>query len=230
MANRTLAMNDALYDYLLQVSLREPEVLERLRHATEQEEMSEMRSAPEQGQFMAMLLRLIGARRVIEVGTYTGYATLWMALALPEDGEIVACDISERWAFVARRFWEDAGVSQKIELNVQPALQTLDGMLASGEEASFDFAFIDADKVNYPGYYERCLQLLRPGGVVAIDNVLWGGTVIDAANNSEATEAIRAFNEKLKRDDRVDLSMLPISDGLTLAVKRDRNSGLSPTA
>jgi len=230
MANRTLAMNEALYDYLLHVSLREPEVLQRLRHATEQEEMSEMRSAPEQGQFMAMLLKLIGARRVIEVGTYTGYATLWMALALPEDGEIVACDISERWAFVARRFWEDAGVQGKIELNVQPALHTLDGLLASGEEASFDFAFIDADKVNYPGYFERCLQLLRPGGVIAIDNVLWGGSVVDMQNTSEATEAIRAFNARLKDDARIDLSMLPISDGLTLAVKRGEELGLSTGA
>ena len=220
MANRTINMDEKLYSYLLDMGLREPEVLARLREATEAEELSVMRSAPEQGQFMAMLIRLTGARRVIEVGTYTGYATLWMALALPEDGQIITCDISERWSFVARRFWEQAGVQDKVSLYLRPALQTLDELLECDEAASFDFAFIDADKENYELYYERCLQLIRAGGVVVIDNVLWGGSVIDDAKHDSATEAIRAFNRKLKEDQRIELVMLPVADGMTLALKQ----------
>ena len=220
MANRTINMDEKLYSYLLDMGLREPEVLARLREATEAEELSVMRSAPEQGQFMAMLIRLTGARRVIEVGTYTGYATLWMALALPEDGQIITCDISERWSFVARRFWEQAGVQDKVSLYLRPALQTLDELLEYDEAASFDFAFIDADKENYELYYERCLQLIRAGGVVVIDNVLWGGSVIDDAKHDSATEAIRAFNRKLKEDQRIELVMLPVADGMTLALKQ----------
>jgi len=219
MANKSLNLSEALYDYLLDMSLREPEVLGRLRAATEKEELAEMRSAPEQGQFMAMLLKLIGAKRAIEVGTYTGYATLWMALALPEDGEIITCDVSERWTFVARRFWEDAGVDGKIRLELKPAVETLGQLLADGGEGAFDFAFIDADKVNYENYFELCLKLLRPGGLIAVDNVLWGGSVIDPDKEDEATEAIRAFNKKLKSDERIELSMLPVADGLTLALK-----------
>jgi caffeoyl-CoA O-methyltransferase len=219
MANKTLNMDDDLYAYLHRVSLREPKVLRQLREATELEEHANMRSAPEQGQFMAMLLGLIGARRIIEVGTFTGYGTLWMARALPEDGEIITCDVSERWTFVARRFWEEAGVLDKVRLELGPALATLDALLAAGEDEAFDFAFIDADKVNYDGYFERCLKLVRPGGVIAVDNVLWGGSVIDAADHEQSTEAIRAFNLKLADDARVALSMLPIADGLTLAVK-----------
>ena len=220
MANRTINMDEKLYSYLLDMGLREPEVLARLREATEAEELSVMRSAPEQGQFMAMLIRLTGARRVIEVGTYTGYATLWMALALPEDGQIITCDISERWSFVARRFWEQAGVQDKVSLYLRPALQTLDELLEYDEAASFDFAFIDADKENYELYYERCLQLIRAGGVIVIDNVLWGGSVIDDAKHDSATEAIRAFNRKLKEDQRIELVMLPVADGMTLALKQ----------
>jgi len=219
MANKTLNMDDDLYAYLHRVSLREPKVLRQLREATELEEHANMRSAPEQGQFMAMLLGLIGARRIIEVGTFTGYGTLWMARALPEDGEIITCDVSERWTFVARRFWEEAGVLDKVRLELGPALATLDALLAAGEDEAFDFAFIDADKVNYDGYFERCLKLVRPGGVIAVDNVLWGGSVIDAADHEQSTEAIRAFNLKRADDARVALSMLPIADGLTLAVK-----------
>jgi len=219
MANKTLNLTEALYDYLLKVSLREPEVLKRLRTATEKEELSEMCSAPEQGQFMAMLLKLLGAKRVIEVGTYTGYATLWMALALPADGEMVTCDVSERWTFVARRFWEDAGVDGKIRLELRPAVETLDRLLADGGKGTFDFAFIDADKVNYENYFELCLELIRPGGLIAVDNTLWGGSVIDPDKQDEATESIRAFNKKLKGDERIELVMLPVSDGLTLAMK-----------
>jgi len=220
MANRTIGVEGELYNYLMRVGLREPLPLQQLREATEKEEMSEMRSAPEQGQFMGMLLRLIGAKRVVEVGTYTGYGTLWMALSLPPDGEIITCDISERWTFVAHRFWEEAKVSHKVRLELGPAIETLDTLLGRGEAESFDFAFIDADKVNYDGYYERCLQLVRPGGLIAVDNVLWGGSVVDAKNREASTLAIRALNDKLKDDGRIDLAMLPVADGLTLAVKR----------
>jgi len=219
MANKTINLNTQLYDYVLDVGLREPAVLQHLREATEKEDMSVMRSAPEQGQFMAMLLKLMGAKRVLEVGTYTGYGTLWMALSLPHDGKIVTCDVSERWTSVARRFWEEAGVLDKVHLKLRPALETLDTMLAAGEQDSFDLVFIDADKVNYDGYYEACLELIRPGGLICVDNTLWGGSVIDLAKHDADTEAIRVFNVKLKEDDRIELSMLPIADGLTLALK-----------
>ncbi len=219
MANKTLGLDESLYRYVLDTSLREPVVLQRLRKATESEDMAEMRSAPEQGQFMALLIRLMGARRIIEVGTYTGYATLWMALALPEDGEVIACDISERWTFVARRFWEEAGVDSRIRLHLRPALETLDELLERGEAGQFDFAFIDADKVNYENYFERCLALIRPGGLIVVDNVFWGGSVADPDKHDEATQAIRAFNQKLRDDVRVEISMLPVADGLTLARK-----------
>ncbi len=219
MTNKTIDLSDELYDYLLHVGLREPRLLRELRDATDNEEMSVMRSAPEQGQFMALLIKLMGAKRVLEIGTYTGYGTLWMALALPKDGEIVTCDISEQWTFVAHRFWEEAGVHKKIHLHLQPALKTLDEQLANGGESSFDFVFIDADKENYAAYFERSLALLRPGGLIAVDNTLWNGSVIDANNHETSTEAIRAFNEKMHLDNRVDISLLPIADGLTLALK-----------
>jgi len=220
MANKTINLNAELYDYVLGVGLREPEVLRQLRAATEKEDMSVMRSAPEQGQFMAMLLRVMSAKRVLEIGTYTGYGTLWMALALSDDGEMVTCDVSERWTSVARRFWEAAGVAERIRLELRPALETLDALMADGQADTFDFAFIDADKVNYDAYYEACLKLVRPGGLICVDNVLWGGSVIDPANHDESTEAIRVFNRKLKNDERIELSMLPVADGLTLAMKR----------
>ncbi|MDX8406861.1 MAG: class I SAM-dependent methyltransferase [Mariprofundaceae bacterium] len=217
MANKTLGLDARLYEYVLNVGLREPEVLAELRQATEKEELSVMRSAPEQGQFMAMLLRLMGAKHVLEVGTYTGYATLWMALALPDDGEVHTCDISEQWTFVARRFWETARVENKVHLHLRPAVETLDALLEAGRESTFDFAFIDADKANYQHYFDRCLQLIRPGGLIAVDNTLWGGAVVDGDNQDESTQAIRTFNRKLKDDARIELAMLPIADGLTLA-------------
>jgi len=220
MANSTLGLDQRVYDYLLSYGLREPSVLAELRRATEAEELSEMRSAPEQGQFMALLLKLMDARRALEIGTYTGYATLWMALALPEDGEVHTCDVSERWTFVARRFWEQAGVQHRVHLHLRPALETLDELLEQGQESAFDFAFIDADKINYPAYFEACLQLVRPGGLIAVDNVLWGGSVADPTDEQQSTQAIRAFNRRLKGDTRVDIAMLPIADGLTLAMKR----------
>ncbi|EAU55460.1 O-methyltransferase [Mariprofundus ferrooxydans] len=220
MANHTLGLNAALATYVQQVGVREPAILQALRAATEQEELSVMRSAPEQGQLMAMLIRLTGARRILEVGTYTGYATLWMALAMPADGKIISCDLSEAWTNVARRFWEQAEVSDRIDLQLAPALETLDRLLIDGAAGSFDFVFIDADKVNYTAYYERSLELLRVGGLIAIDNTLWGGSVIDPDNQEPSTNAIRAFNNMLYRDSRIDMAMLPLADGLTLASKK----------
>jgi len=202
------------------MGLKEPDVLQQLRKATEKEGMSVMRSAPEQGQFMAMLLRLSGAQRVLEIGTYTGYATLWMALALPDDGEIVSCDVSEQWTNLARHYWAVAGVDNKIHLHLRPALEALQVLLKEGEQGCFDFVFIDADKINYQAYFEACMQLVRPGGLIVVDNVLWGGSVIDTTNHEVSTEAIRAFNQSLANDGRVDICMLPVADGITLAQKR----------
>lgn len=219
MSNKTLDLSDDLYSYLLRVGVREPHVLKELRIATEAEEMSMMRSAPEQGQFMALLLKLMGASQVLEIGTFTGYATLWMALALPHDGRIVTCDISERWTFVAHRFWEQAKVQDRIHLHLRPAMETLDELLENGAASTFDFVFIDADKENYPAYFEASLKLLRPGGLIAVDNTLWSGKVVDGHNHEPSTEAIRAFNSSLCDDVRIELAMLPIADGLTLAMK-----------
>jgi predicted O-methyltransferase YrrM len=179
-----------------------------------------MQIAPEQGQFMQLLIRLLGARRCIEIGVYTGYSSLCTALALPEDGYLLACDVDENWTAVARRYWAQAGVAHRIELKLAPALDTLDAELTAGRAGSYDFAFIDADKSNYRHYYERCLQLLRAGGLIAVDNVLWGGRVADPANTERDTEAIRAFNAFVHADARVDLSLVPIADGLTLCRKR----------
>jgi predicted O-methyltransferase YrrM len=220
MSNRTLDLSDELYDYLLNHSLREPEVLADLRHETSQLEMSNMQISPEQGQFLSLLVRMLGIRRAIEVGVFTGYSSLSVAMAMPDDGELIVCDTSEEWTSIARRYWERAGLSARIKLKIAPAIDTLDELLAGGQAGKFDFAFIDADKVNYRNYYERCLQLIRAGGVIAIDNVLWGGSVVDEMDSSEDTVAIRELNDLIHHDQRVDLSMLPISDGLTLARRR----------
>jgi caffeoyl-CoA O-methyltransferase len=178
-----------------------------------------MQISPEQGQLMALLIRLLQARKILEIGVFTGYSSLIMALNLPQDGKIVACDISEEWTSIARRYWTDAGVIHKIDLRLAPALTTLDSLLANGEAETFDFAFIDADKKNYKEYYERSLRLLRPGGLIAVDNVLWSGRVADARNTEADTESIREFNRILRADPRIFLSLIPISDGLTLALK-----------
>lgn len=220
MSNRTITMTDALYDYLVQVSLRETPVLRRLRKFTSSRPHAGMQISPEQGQFMALLVEMIGAKRCIEVGTFTGYSSTAVALALPPRGKLICCDVSEKYTAIARKFWREAGVESKIELRLAPAKQTLDDLLHKGQAGKFDFAFIDADKENYGAYYERILKLLRRGGVVAIDNVLWGGSVLDATDQSADTKAIRAFNKKLKGDKRVSLSLVPIGDGLTLARKR----------
>ncbi len=216
----TLGLSGPIYDYLLHASLREPEVLRRLREETATMPMALMQIAPEQGQFMALLVELTGAKRTLEIGVFTGYSSLWVALALPADGQIVACDVNREWTAVARRYWRDAGVADKIDLRLAPALETLDALLESGAAGSFDFAFIDAKKTEYAEYYERVLELLRAGGLVAVDNVLWSGSVADPAKDDEDTTAIRAFNEKLRDDERVSLSLVPIADGLTLARKR----------
>lgn len=220
MSNQTIFLNENIYQYLLRASLRESEVLQRLREYTTGLPLSNMQIAPEQGQFMALLVRLMSVRRAIEVGVFTGYSALAVALAMPEDGRLIACDLSEEWTAVARRYWAEAGVADKIELRLAPALETLDELLAQGQAGSFDFAFIDADKRNYINYYERILKLLRPGGLAAIDNVLWAGQVADPAEEGDDTLAIRAFNEHLRSDERVLLSLVPIGDGLSLALKR----------
>ncbi|MCH7555234.1 MAG: class I SAM-dependent methyltransferase [Proteobacteria bacterium] len=220
MQKSDLGLDDMLYEYLLKVSLREADVLRRLREETAAMPLSIMQIAPEQGQFMALLVELMGATRCIEVGVFTGYSSLAVALALPPEGRITACDVSEEFTAVARRYWAEAGVDHMIDLHLAPALETLDGLIAEGAKGSYDFAFIDAEKTEYADYYERLLTLLRPGGLILIDNVLWSGKVADPAIDSDDTVAIRAFNEKLKADERISLSMLPVADGLTLARKR----------
>jgi len=220
MSSRTIQMTDRLYDYLLKVSLREPPLLAALRAETAKLPMAGMQISPEQGQFMALLAELIGARRAIEVGTFTGYSALCVAQALPPDGKLIACDISEEFTSVARRYWAKAGLADRIELRLAPALDTLKSLLAGGGAGSFDFAFIDADKTQYDAYYEAILKLLRPGGLIAIDNVLWSGAVADGRKRDADTVALRALNEKLRTDKRISLSMLPIGDGLTLVRKR----------
>jgi predicted O-methyltransferase YrrM len=220
MSSRTFTLPDALYDYLVSVSLRETDILRRLRKETAALPRAHMQIAPEQGQLMALLIRLTGARRCLEVGVFTGYSTLCVAAALPPDGRIVACDVNEAWTAIARRYWREAGVAERIELHLAPALDTLDGLIAAGQAGSFDFVFIDADKANYWNYFERALELLHPGGMVAVDNTLWYGRVADASNHDDDTEAIRDFNRRLHEDARVDPSLVPIGDGMTLARKR----------
>lgn len=215
-----LTIGDDLWEYMRRVTLREPALLLRLREETALLPSSNCQISAEQGQFMALLMHLINARRTIEIGVYTGYSALSVALALPEDGRVIACDINDEWTSVARRYWRQAGVDHKIDLRLGPALGTLDGLIANGQAGRFDFVFIDADKTNYANYYERALVLLRPGGLIGVDNVLWYGRVIDPSVDDADTRAIRAFNEQLKEDDRVWLSMLPVRDGLTLACKK----------
>jgi len=219
MSNQTLGLSPQLYNYFQSISLREPEVLTQLRQETAHQPLSNMQIAPEQGQFMAFLIKLIGAKKTLEVGVFTGYSSLVVALALPENGEIIACDVDEEYTQIARTYWEKAGVSHKIKLHLAPAVLTLEKLLAQGEENSFDFAFIDADKSNYDTYYEQALKLVRVGGVIAIDNVLWDGKVADSQVQDNRTQTIRRLNEKLHQDTRILLSVVPIADGLTLAMK-----------
>lgn len=215
MSPRTIGMTDALYDYIVTVSLREPEILSRLRAETEAGPGGMMQISPEQGQFMQLLAELTGARSYLEVGTFTGYSALAMALAMPENAQLVCCDVSEDYTSLARRFWEDAGVAARVDLRIAPALETLEAL--QGEGRQFDLMFIDADKENYGGYYEAGLKLVRPGGIIMIDNVLWGGSVANPDKTDADTQAIRALNSALHSDERVSLSLVPIGDGLTLA-------------
>ena len=219
MSSRTLNLDDTIYQYLLSQSLREHPAQVALREATRTHPHAVMQISPEQGQFMALLVRLLGARRTIEIGVFTGYSALSVALALPDDGRVLACDISDEYTRVGVPHWQAAGVMHKIDLQLAPALATLDARINAGEHGQYDFAFIDADKSGYDAYFERCLTLLRTGGLIAIDNTLWSGKVARVAEDAD-TAALQALNSKLHRDERVDLSMLPIGDGLTLARKR----------
>lgn len=220
MAARGTQIDDRLNRYISDHALREVPVLARLREETAGMKESMMQVAPEQGQFMALLVELIRAHRTLEVGTFTGYSALAVALALPPEGQVVTCDISEDFTAMGRRYWEEAGVADKIDLRIGPAAATLEGMLSEGAATTFDFAFIDADKVNYDAYYEFALKLVRSSGLIAIDNVLWNGAVADPARDDEETLAIRALNAKIHQDERVTTSLVPIGDGLTLARKR----------
>ena len=219
MSRRTLDLDDQLYGYLLANSIREHPAQTALREATKSHPWAGMQISPEQGQLMALLVKLIGAKNAIEIGVFTGYSALTVALALPDDGRLLACDISDEYTRIGRPFWEQAGVARKIELRLAPAIETLDARVGRGAAGTYDFAFIDADKTGYDAYYERCLTLLRAGGLIAIDNVLWAGAVAKPAD-SDDTRALQALNRKLHRDQRVDLALLPIGDGLTLARKR----------
>jgi caffeoyl-CoA O-methyltransferase len=219
MSRRTLNLDDTVYDYLLDHSLREHPEQTALREATRSHPRANMQISPEQGQFMSLLVKLIGARRTIEIGTFTGYSALTVALALPAEGKILACDISAEYTAIGKPCWQRAGVADKIELVIAPAAETLDARIAAGESGHYDFAFIDADKTGYDAYYERCLQLVRAGGLIAIDNTLWGGDVARPAED-EDTRALQALNDKLHHDERVDMALLPIGDGLSLARKR----------
>lgn len=222
MSKQTLQLDSHLYDYLLSHSLREPDILRQLRNGTAQQPEASMQIAPEQGQLMALLIQLMGAKKVLEVGTFTGYSSLVMALALPENGKIITCEIDEAHSAIAQEYWQKAGMTHKIELRLAPALNTLETLLKTEPANSFDFVFIDADKVNYDAYYEKALQLIRVGGLIAIDNTLWGGSVANPEAQDTNTVAIRTLNEKLHQDSRITLSLVPIADGLTLALK---NSG-----
>jgi predicted O-methyltransferase YrrM len=220
MSTKSFGLPDKVYQYLVANSVRDTPLMRELREVTATLPMARMQISPEQGQFMALLVKMLGARRCIEVGVFTGYSSLSVAQALPADGRIVACDVSEEWTAIARRFWEKGGVAGKIALHLAPATETLDKLLAGGEAGSHDFAFIDADKSNYRAYYERCLKLLRAGGLIAIDNTLWSGSVADPAVTDADTQAIRDLNSFLHTDARIELSLLPVGDGLTLALKR----------
>lgn len=220
MSDTTLNMTPRLYDYYQKQSLRESEILRSLREQTHKMSMAQMQISPEQGQFMQFLVEILQAKKTLDVGVFTGYSALVVALALPPDGKVIALDVNEEWTKVAKKFWAMAGVENKIQLHLAPALETLQSLIDKGESGSFDFAFIDADKLNYLNYYEKSLTLLRKGGVIAIDNVLWSGQVADPHIDDDNTKMIRKVNATLLKDDRITLTMLPVGDGLTLARKR----------
>ena len=220
MSTKTILMDDQLLEYLRKNSLREPDVLRELREETQRLSNSGMQISPEQGQLMAMLVKLVNARKIVEIGTFTGYSSTVMALAMPEDSQLIAFDISEEYTRTARIFWRKAGLDQRVKLVLGNAKESLKDFLQAGEQESVDLAFVDADKSSYAEYYECCLKLIRPGGLILVDNVLWSGQVADASNHDKDTEALRIFNAALSSDQRVDLCMVPIGDGLTIARKR----------
>jgi predicted O-methyltransferase YrrM len=221
MSNQSIGLSDPLYQYLLANSVREPEILMQLRSETARHPLVNMQISPEQGQLMGLLVQLIGAKKCIEIGVFTGYSSLAVALNLPDDGRIIACDVSDEFTAIASQYWQAAGVSHKIDLQIAPALVTLDRLLANGDASSFDFAFIDADKNNYAAYYDRCYQLVRQGGLILIDNVLWYGRVADPnMDEDKRTQAIKHLNQQIYHDDRVQISLIPIGDGLTIARKQ----------
>lgn len=220
MSNRTLNLDEALYSYLLDVSLRETPLQKRLREETAALPVAQWQIAPEQGQFMALLVQLTGARQLLEIGTFTGYSALSMAQALPEDGHLLCCDIDQQYTAIARRYWKEAGVAERVELRLAPAMETLGALVREGKAGSFDLIFVDADKVNYPAYLEHALILARPGGLILFDNTLWSGRVLERTPETADTRAIQSLNKRLKVDQRVDISLLPLGDGLTLCRKR----------
>jgi predicted O-methyltransferase YrrM len=221
MSNQSIQLTDNLHQYLLDNSLHEPEILTKLRHQTAKHPLTDMQISPEQGQLMGLLVKLIGAKKCLEVGVFTGYSSLAVALNLPDDGRIVACDVSIEFTSIAQQYWQAAGVSHKIDLQIAPALETLDRLIANGEAGTFDFAFIDADKNNYAAYYDRCFQLVRSGGLILVDNVLWYGRVADPTmDKDKRTQAIKKINQQIHQDDRVQITMIPIGDGLTIARKK----------
>src|SRR5262245_36553121 len=220
MANTSIGLPPDVHDYLVAHGVREPAILKRLREETKAIPQHNMQIAPEQGAFLALLVELTGAKRCLEIGTFTGYSSLVVALAMPPDGTIVCCDVSDEWTSVARRYWAEAGVADRVDLRLAPALETLDELLANGGANTFDFAFIDARKTEYPDYHERVVQLLRPGGLAAYDNVLWSGRVADDDVTDDDTQGLRRLNDRLAADERVTVSMLPLADGVTLARKR----------
>jgi predicted O-methyltransferase YrrM len=221
MSDRSIGLSETLHQYLLANSVREPEVLAHLRQETDRHPLSNMQISPEQGQLMGLLVKLIGAKKCLEIGVFTGYSSLSVALNLPDDGRIVACDVSDEFTSIARKYWQLAGVSEKIDLQIAPALETLDRLIANGEAGTFDFAFIDADKNNYAAYYDRCFELVRQGGLILVDNVLWYGRVVDPTmDDDNRTQAIKQINQQIYHDDRVQISLIPIGDGLTIARKK----------
>jgi predicted O-methyltransferase YrrM len=221
MSNQSIGLSDTLYQYLLANSVREPDILIKLREETAQHPLVNMQVSPEQGQLMGLLVQLIGAKKCLEVGVFTGYSSLVVALNLPDDGRIIACDVSDEFTSIARKYWQEAGVNNKIDLHIAPAIETLDRLLANGAAGTFDFAFIDADKNNYAAYYDRCFQLVRQGGLILVDNVLWYGRVADSAMDTDPrTQAIKQLNQQIYHDDRVQISLIPIGDGLTIARKK----------
>ena len=219
MSSDTIELNQSLRDYLINVSVKEPGVLKDLREETLQLDEFQMQISPEQGSFLSFLVKLINAKHTLDIGVFTGYSSLVVALQLPQNGYVTACDTNEEWTEIAQKYWKEAKVEDKIDLHIAPAVETLEKLISNGNEGLYDFSFIDADKINYQHYFEQSITLVRKGGVIAIDNVLWGGRVLDNSDTEPATRAIREFNSKLYKDDRVAISMIPIGDGLTLAQK-----------